>query len=96
VNSGTVYRALVRNQAQLTYNAVGGWLEGTGTAPTKVAASAALQEQLKLQNEIAQALKKQRFLHGALNINTTEVRQVVLNQQVVDIAKQELILPRPD
>jgi exoribonuclease-2 len=89
VSSGTVYRALVRNQAQLTYNAVGGWLEGTGTAPTKVAASAALQEQLKLQNEIAQALKKQRFLHGALNIDTTEVRPVVLNQQVVDIAKQE-------
>ena len=89
VNSGTVYPALVRNRAQLTYNAVGSWLEGTAAAPPKVAASAELQAQLKLQNEVAQALKKQRFLHGALNIDTSEVHPVVLNQQVVDIAKQE-------
>ena len=37
VNSGTVYRALVRNKAQLMYNAVGSWLEGTMAAPPKVA-----------------------------------------------------------
>jgi exoribonuclease-2 len=89
VNSGTVYLALVRNKAQLTYNAVGAWLEGTAAAPPKVAASADLQAQLKLQNDVAQALKKQRFSHGALNIDTNEVHPIVLNQQVVDIAKQE-------
>jgi VacB/RNase II family 3'-5' exoribonuclease len=89
VNSGTVYRALVRNQAQLMYNAVGSWLQGTTPAPPKVAASAELQAQLKLQNDVAQALRKQRFLHGALNIDTSEVHSVVLNQQVVDIVKQE-------
>lgn len=89
VKSGTVYRALVRNKAQLMYNAVGSWLEGTLAAPPKVAASPELQEQLKLQNDVAQALKKQRFLHGALNIDTNEVRPVVLNQQVVDIASQD-------
>jgi VacB/RNase II family 3'-5' exoribonuclease len=87
VNSGTVYRALVRNKAQLMYNAVGSWLEGT-MAPPKVAASGELQEQLRLQNDVAQALKRQRILHGALNIDTNEVLPVVLNQQVVDIAKQ--------
>ena len=89
VNSGTVYRALVRNKAQLMYNAVGNWLEGTAAAPPKVAASGELQEQLRLQNDVAQALKKQRFLNGALNIDTNEALPVVLNQQVVDIAKQE-------
>ncbi|MDR3748111.1 MAG: RNB domain-containing ribonuclease [Acidobacteriota bacterium] len=88
VNSGTVYRALVRNKAQLMYNAVGGWLEGTVAPPAKVSTSGELQEQLRLQNDAAQALKRQRFLHGALNIDTNEVLPVVLNQQVVDIIRQ--------
>src|ERR1017187_158782 len=57
VNSETVYRALVRNKAQLMYNAVGSWLEGTIAAPPKVASSTELQEQLKLQNEVAQDRK---------------------------------------
>src|SRR5665811_891471 len=34
-------------------------------------------------------IRDRRFLHGALNIDTNEVLPVVLNQQVVDIAKQE-------
>jgi exoribonuclease-2 len=89
VNSGTVYRALVRNQAQLMYNSLGSWLEGTAAAPPKVAASADLQTQLKLQNDAAQALKQQRFLHGALNLDTNEVLPVVLNQEVVDMAQQK-------
>src|SRR5512146_2091094 len=49
IASGSVYRALVRNQAQLTYSGVGSWLEGRSAAPPKVAASAALAAQLKLQ-----------------------------------------------
>ncbi len=89
VNSGTAYPALVRNKAQLTYNGVGSWIEGASPAPPKVAASAELQAQLKLQNDVAQALKKQRFSHGALNIDTNEVHPIVLNEQVIDIAKQE-------
>ncbi|HTD22236.1 MAG TPA: RNB domain-containing ribonuclease [Terriglobales bacterium] len=89
VSAGNAYPAIVRNKAQLTYNAVGAWLEGKSAAPPKVAASAELQAQLKLQNEVAQALKNERFRHGALNIETTEVHPVMLNEQVVDIARQE-------
>jgi VacB/RNase II family 3'-5' exoribonuclease len=89
VGSSKVYRAIVRNKAQLAYNAVGGWLEGTGPAPAKVAAFPELQAQLKLQDEAAQALKNQRYKNGALNIETNEVHPVVLNQQVVDVVKQE-------
>lgn len=89
VKSSNVYRAVVRNKAQLTYNAVGAWLEGRAEAPEKVAASTELQAQLKLQDEIAQALKKERYEHGALNIETIETRPLMLGQQIVDIVKQE-------
>ncbi len=58
VASSDVYRALVRNHAQLQYNSVGAWLEGTAAAPPKVAASADLQAQLRLQDEVAQKLKR--------------------------------------
>jgi exoribonuclease-2 len=88
VNSGTVYPALVRNKAQLTYNPVGSWLEGGGAVPPKVAASRELEEQLKLQSEVAQALKNQRLRNGALNIDTDEVRPVLLNDQRIAIARQ--------
>ena len=87
--SGDLYRALVHNQAQLTYNGVGPWLEGKGPAPAKVAASTELQAQLKLQDQIAQTLKSARFRHGALNIENTEAHPVMLNEQVIEIEKQE-------
>src|SRR6202140_5110594 len=88
LSSNNVYRALVRNKAQLTYNAVGAWLEGTAAAPPKVAASSELQAQLKLQDDVAQALRKLRFEHGALNLDTNEALPVVLNDQVVDVLNQ--------
>jgi len=87
LTSSTVYRAIVRNKAQLTYNAVGAWLEGSAPAPPKLAASAELQEQLKLQDQVAQALKKLRYEHGALNLDTSEVVPLLFNDQVVDVAK---------
>src|SRR4029077_17921436 len=37
----------------------------------------------------AQTLKDGRFRHGALNIETIEIRPVVLNDKVVDVVKQE-------
>lgn len=89
LNGSSVYRALVRNKAQLTYSAVGAWLEGTAPAPQKVAASAELQAQLKLQDEVAQSLRKLRYANGALNIDTAEVVPLLLNQQVTGVATVE-------
>jgi len=89
VESSDVYRAIVRNKAQLTYSAIGAWLENRAAAPEKVAGSSALQQQLRLQDQIAQALKNQRHQHGALDIETIEVQPVLLNNQIVDVAKME-------
>jgi len=89
VTSSNVYRALVRNQAQLQYNSLGAWLEGTAAAPPKVAASPDLQAQLRLQDEVAQKLRSRRYENGALDLQTNEVMPLVLNAQVVDVVKQQ-------
>jgi len=89
VKSADVYRAIVRNKAQLAYNAVGAWLENTGAAPPKVAASTDLQAQLKLQDEVAQKLRAHRTQQGALNLATVEVTPILLNQEVVDVVNME-------
>jgi VacB/RNase II family 3'-5' exoribonuclease len=89
LQSSDVYRALVRNKAQLQYNSVGAWLEATAAPPPKVAASTELQDQLKLQSEVAQKLKSQRFENGALNLQTDELHPLVLNDKVVDVVKQQ-------
>jgi VacB/RNase II family 3'-5' exoribonuclease len=89
VTSSDVYRALVHNQAQLQYNSVGAWLEGTAAAPPKVAASADLQAQLRLQDQVAQKLRTRRYENGALDLQTNEVLPLVLNAQVVDVVGQQ-------
>ena len=88
-SDGKAYRALVRNRAQLAYNSVGAWLEGTGPAPAKVAASANLAAQLKLQDTAAQRMVGGRFQHGALDLETIETRPVMLADQAVEIARLE-------
>lgn len=89
VRSPSVYRAVVRNKAQLQYNSLGAWLEGKSPAPPKVAASGDLQVQLKLQDEVAQKLKSQRFQHGALSLQTDELQPLILNDQVIDVVNAQ-------
>jgi len=73
---GAVYRALVRNRAQLSYDSVAAWLDGKGAAPPKVAGLAGLDEQLRTQDRAGQALKELRRRHGALSLSTPEARPV--------------------
>jgi VacB/RNase II family 3'-5' exoribonuclease len=88
VHAELVYRAAVRNAAQLTYNAVGAWIEGRSPAPDKVAASPELQQQLMLQDACAQRLREARQRHGALNLETIETDPVMVNGDVVDVVRQ--------
>ena len=84
-----VYRALVRNRAQLTYNAIGAWLEGKAGPPEKVKNSNDLQAQLKLQDEAAQALREARHRLGALTFDRTEAQPVIRDGQVHEITTRE-------
>jgi VacB/RNase II family 3'-5' exoribonuclease len=80
-----VYAAAVRNHAKLAYDSVGAWLEETGPAPAKVAESRQLQDQLRLQDRAAEALKKLRYERGALDLETIEARAIVKEGAVVGI-----------
>jgi exoribonuclease-2 len=85
VGETSIYRAVVKNKAQLAYSHVGPWLEGSGGADAKVAASAELQAQLKLQDEAAVALRAQRVRQGALEFSRAEADPVVVDGKVQSI-----------
>jgi VacB/RNase II family 3'-5' exoribonuclease len=85
VQDGTAYRAVTRNAAQLAYSSVGPWLEGTGAAPPKIAASPDLQAQLRLQDEAAQNLREQRHRLGALDLDRSETEAILSDGHVTGI-----------
>jgi exoribonuclease-2 len=75
VNS-SVYRAIVRNKARLSYDSVAAWLDGTGPMPVEIAAVKGMEESLRLQDRIGQKMKKLRHLQGALVLETIEAKPV--------------------
>jgi len=82
LSNSTLYRAIVKNQAQLTYHAVAAWLDhqpgdnSPATARTlqKIGGNPALQEQLRQQHALAQALRNRRLESGALTFETIELQ----------------------
>ena len=85
IAASDIYLARIVNRAQLAYPSVGAWLAGQAAAPPKVAASTDLQQQLRLQDEIAQRLRHQRYNHGALNLQTIETHPIHLTDGTIDI-----------
>jgi len=73
IGQSEVYRALVRNHAQLAYPSVAAWLEEKGPLPER-AKAAGIAEQLRLQDTFAQKLRQRRHEHGALDLDTIEPR----------------------
>ncbi|MGE5233310.1 MAG: RNB domain-containing ribonuclease [Acidobacteriota bacterium] len=84
-----VYRATVRNRAKLAYNAVGDWLEGRGEAPPALAAVPGLEDNLRLQDEVAQRLRALRHEHGALDLETIEPRAVFTDGELADLETEK-------
>jgi exoribonuclease-2 len=78
-----IYRAMVRNQAKLAYNSVAAWLEGAGPLPQEIGALAGLDENLRLQDRMAQALKRRRYDNGALDLETIEARPVFAGEELM-------------
>ncbi|HEY0857458.1 MAG TPA: RNB domain-containing ribonuclease [Albitalea sp.] len=84
-----VYGAWVRSRAKLTYNGVAAWLDGLAPPPDKLAAVPGLDEQLRLQDRIAQALLRQRRQRGALGLATPQARPVFDNGVLIDLQPDE-------
>jgi exoribonuclease-2 len=76
VTASDIYPAAVRNRAKLAYNGVAAWLDGMAPAPDKLEAAPQLQEQLRTQDRVAQALRRVRQAEGALQLEATEARAV--------------------
>ena len=85
VRSHDLYRAVLRNGAQLDYPGVGAWLEAAGEPPPKVRVSAELEQQLRLQDRAAQALRARRRRDGALDLDTIEATPVATAGRVTDL-----------
>ena len=89
LTASDIYRATVLNRAKLAYNGVAVWLEGTAPAPPRLAAVPGLDEQLRLQDGAAQALRMVRRAHGALRLETLEVRAVFADGALADLLPDE-------
>lgn len=80
-----VYRAWVHNRAKLAYSSVAAWFEGKADAPPRVTAVPGVAEQLHMQDRIAQALREQRFRHGALSLQTPRAEAVFTGDRLTDL-----------
>ena len=86
LSNPAVASALVHNRAKLAYGAVGRWLEKGGPVPPAIARDREMLDQLLLQDEAAQRLRRARALAGALDFESVEASPVVANGKVVDLA----------
>ena len=82
VKCADVGTASLRNKARLNYDQAGRWLDGQSGAPCESAAPAGLCEQLRLQKEASQRLKRFRKEHGALTLGDVESVPIVVDDQV--------------
>ena len=85
-----IYRARVTNRAKLAYNSVAAWLGGNGVVPEAIPAVKGLDENLRLQDRVAQRMKSFRHTHGALSLETIEAKPVFDGDQIQSLEVDEM------
>jgi VacB/RNase II family 3'-5' exoribonuclease len=85
VGKSDIYRATVTNRAKLAYNSVAAWLDGAGPEPAPISRVPGLDQNLRLQDRVAQAMKTRRHQHGALSLETIEARPVFDGDSLIDL-----------
>ena len=85
VGKSDIYRAVVVNRAKLAYNSVAAWLDGSAPAPAPITKVSGLDQNLRLQDRVAQAMKIRRHQQGALSLETIEPRPVFDGDSLTDL-----------
>ena len=83
-----LYRARVRNKAQLAYDAVSAWLEDQAELPAAAARLAGMEAQLHLQDTLAQKLRVLRRAEGSLELETFQPHALFDGERITDIRLQ--------
>ncbi len=89
VGSSELYRATVKNRAKLAYNGLAAWLDGQAPAPGPIVDNPELQANLRLQDTVAQGMKRLRHKRGALSLDTMEARPVFEGTVLADLRPDE-------
>jgi exoribonuclease-2 len=89
LQDSNIYRARVRNHAKLAFNSVAAWLEGSGSVPEAIAAVNGLDENLHMQDGVAQNMKNFRHVHGALSLETIEAKPIFDGDQIRALEVEE-------
>jgi exoribonuclease-2 len=83
-----LYRAKVHNKAKLAYDAVSDWIEGDAVLPEPAQRVSGMDEQLRLQDAVAQSLRTRRHAQGSLEFETLQPQAVFDGERVVAIRQQ--------
>src|SRR5258706_316783 len=71
------------DHAILAYRSVAAWLDGKDKMPERIANPKGLDEQLRMQDQIAQVMRSVRYVHGALHLESIEPEAVISDGKVV-------------
>ena len=94
LGDSNIHRALVRNKAKLAYNSVDAWRDGRGEMPEAMARVAGVDAQIRLQEDVSQRLRRLRYAHGALDLQTIEARAVFEGEEIRDLTVDEQNQPK--
>jgi exoribonuclease-2 len=87
ITEQSIYRALVRNHAKLTYPVVGAWLESNGQESGGFSSNE-LETQLRLQYQASTRLLQVRQRAGALSFDNSDPQIVIEDGKVVDLVEE--------
>lgn len=89
VTGADLYRAVVHNHAKLAYDGVAAWLDDEAGPPAALAAVTGLDEQVRLQDDTAQSMRRLRHARGALTLKTPEARVVFDHDELTDLRTED-------